>query len=59
MTQHFAVPVGEIRLVIYDIRVDSESYKKLQVIEVGEDNYCLAGTALQRSVATGDVGDGG
>ena len=25
MTQHFAVPVGEIRLVIYDNRSDSES----------------------------------
>lgn len=41
MTQHFAVPAGKIRLVIYDIRKDSESYNKIEVIEIGEGNYCL------------------
>lgn len=41
MTQHFAVPKGEIRLVIYDDRPGSESYGKIKVIDVGENNYCL------------------
>ena len=41
MTQHFAVPVGKIRLVIYDDRKDSISNGKVEVIEIGENNYCL------------------
>lgn len=41
MTQHFAVPVGKIRLVIYDDRKDSSSSGKIDVLEIGEDNYCL------------------
>jgi len=41
MTQHFAVPVGEIRLVIYDDRKNSITYKKIDIIEIGESNYCL------------------
>lgn len=41
MTQHFAVPVGKIRLVIYDDRENSVSNKKLETLEIGEDNYCL------------------
>lgn len=41
MTQNFAVPVGMIKLVIYDDRENSKSYGKLDVIELGEDNYCL------------------
>lgn len=41
MTQHFAVPVGTIRLVLYDDREGSASNDKTAVIEVGEDNYSL------------------
>jgi dTDP-4-dehydrorhamnose 3,5-epimerase len=41
MTQHFAVPVGSIRLVIYDDRMNSISCGNLEVIEVGEDNFSL------------------
>jgi len=42
MTQLFAVPFGKIRLVLYDNRKNSKSCGKLEVIEIGEDNYCLA-----------------
>jgi len=41
MTQNFAVPVGEIRLVIYDGRKESPTYQELQEIELGEDHYSL------------------
>ncbi len=41
MIQHFAVPVGNIRLVIYDNRNGSATNKKLQVLEIGESNYSL------------------
>lgn len=41
MTQHFAIPVGKIRLVIYDERENSESFRKIEVLEMGEDNYSI------------------
>ncbi|MFZ3122449.1 MAG: dTDP-4-dehydrorhamnose 3,5-epimerase family protein [Thermodesulfovibrionales bacterium] len=41
MTQHFAVPVGDIRLVIYDDRKNSVSCGKLEIIEIGESNFSL------------------
>jgi len=41
MTQHLAVPIGKIRLMIYDDREESKTFKKVDVIEMGEDNYCL------------------
>ena len=41
MTQHFAVPVGKIKLVLYDTRVTSSTYDKIEILESGEDNYCL------------------
>ncbi len=41
MIQHFAVPIGKIRLVIYDNRKSSASCEKVEVIDIGEDNYCL------------------
>ncbi len=41
MTQHFAVPKGKIRLVVYDDRTKSESYKNIEIIDIGENNYCL------------------
>lgn len=41
MTQLFAIPIGRIKLVIYDDRKNSSSYGKVEAIEIGEDNYCL------------------
>ena len=41
MTQAFAVPVGKIELVIYDDRQDSQTRGQTEVLEIGEDNYCL------------------
>lgn len=41
MTQHFAVPVGKIKLVIYDDREDSQTQSQLEDLEIGEDNYLL------------------
>ncbi|MCX5782688.1 MAG: dTDP-4-dehydrorhamnose 3,5-epimerase family protein [Elusimicrobia bacterium] len=41
MTQHFAVPVGEIVLVIFDDRANSKTRGVVQKINTGEDNYCL------------------
>lgn len=41
MTQHFAVPVGKIKLVIYDEREDSATKGQVSEMEIGEDNYCL------------------
>jgi len=33
---------GMVKLVLYDIREDSSTYKQTQEIFIGEDNYCLA-----------------
>ncbi|KJR99405.1 MAG: dTDP-4-dehydrorhamnose 3,5-epimerase [Peptococcaceae bacterium BRH_c4a] len=41
MTQHFAVPVGSIRLVIYDDRKNSGTCGNIEELEIGEDNYSL------------------
>lgn len=41
MTQNFAVPVGTIKLVIYDNRDGTTSYGRTEVMEIGEENYCL------------------
>lgn len=41
MTQYFAVPVGEIKLVIYDDRDNSSTKGKIYELELGEENYCL------------------
>lgn len=41
MTQNLAVPVGRIRLVIYDDRKGSGTNGKLMDIVTGEGNYCL------------------
>ena len=41
MTQHYAVPVGNIKLVLYDERAESNTYGKIQEVRMGEDNYCL------------------
>ena len=41
MTQHFAVPVGKIRLVLYDNRENSITRERVEALEIGHDNYCL------------------
>ncbi|TAN45271.1 MAG: dTDP-4-dehydrorhamnose 3,5-epimerase [Nitrospirae bacterium] len=41
MTQHFAVPQGKIRLVVFDDRQGSSTLGKVEVIETGEDAYSL------------------
>ena len=41
MTQHFAVPVGKVKLVLYDGREGSQTYGKVEVLQIGEGNYCM------------------
>ncbi len=41
MTQCFAVPVGMIKLVIYDDREKSLTKGEAWEMELGEENYCL------------------
>ena len=41
MTQHLAVPVGNIRIVIYDDRPDSPTSGQTQEFEIGAQRYCL------------------
>lgn len=41
MTQHLAVPIGRIRLVMYDDREASPSRGQVEVLELGEDVYSL------------------
>jgi dTDP-4-dehydrorhamnose 3,5-epimerase len=41
MTLNYAVPVGEIKLVLYDDRADSETRGQLMEVYLGERNYVL------------------
>lgn len=41
MTQNLVVPIGRIKLVLYDSRQNSTSYRNIKVLQIGEDNYCL------------------
>jgi len=41
MELNYAVVSGNIKLVLYDARVDSPTHKELQEIFMGEDNYVL------------------
>lgn len=41
MVQNIAVPIGKIRLVIFDDRPESETRGAVQVIDTGELNYGL------------------
>lgn len=41
MNQNFAVPVGEIKIVIYDDRDNSSTKENIQTIEVGFNKYSL------------------
>lgn len=41
-TQHFAVPVGQLRVVLYDDREDSPTRGRVQQVELGRpDHYAL------------------
>lgn len=40
-TQNYAVPVGMIKLVLYDNRQDSGSFGQVLELFTGELNYCL------------------
>ena len=41
MTLNYAVPVGMVKLVLFDGRDDSPTYRQLMELFVGELNYCL------------------
>jgi dTDP-4-dehydrorhamnose 3,5-epimerase len=41
MEINYAVILGNIKLVLYDDRKDSPTYKEIQEIFMGEDNYVL------------------
>lgn len=41
MTLHYAVPIGNIKVVIYDDRKNSKTRGEVQEVFMGEDNYCL------------------
>jgi dTDP-4-dehydrorhamnose 3,5-epimerase len=41
MKQHFAIPLGSIKLVIYDNREKSTTYDQIMEISVGENNFAL------------------
>jgi len=41
MTLNYAVPVGHIKLALYDERPDSPTNGEVQELFLGESNYCL------------------
>jgi dTDP-4-dehydrorhamnose 3,5-epimerase len=41
MTLNYAVPMGQIKLVLYDDRPDSPTAGQLQELFIGRDNYAL------------------
>ncbi len=41
MIQYFVIPMGMIKLVLSDGRKGSPNHGKEDVIETGDDNYCL------------------
>ena len=41
MVLNYAVPHGEIKLVLYDDRSSSPTCSEIQEIHMGPDNYCL------------------
>ncbi|MFZ5816090.1 MAG: dTDP-4-dehydrorhamnose 3,5-epimerase [Bacillota bacterium] len=41
MVLNYAVPVGRIKLVLYDDRLDSPTKGELMELFIGEGNYCL------------------
>lgn len=41
MTLNYAVPVGNIKFVLFDERENSPTKNELMELFIGEDNYCL------------------
>jgi dTDP-4-dehydrorhamnose 3,5-epimerase len=41
ITQHFAVPMGQLLLVIYDDRENSSTRGKINEFVIGDQHYCL------------------
>lgn len=41
MTLNLAVPLGSVKLVLYDDRQESPTRGKIQELVIGENNYCL------------------
>ena len=41
MILNYAVPLGKIKLVLFDDREGSASHRQIQEIFLGPDNYCL------------------
>ena len=41
MVLNYAVPVGNMKFVLYDDRTDSETQGMVQELFLGPDNYCL------------------
>lgn len=56
MTQRLAVPVGEIKLVVYDGRPDSATKGAVQEITTGVDRYALV--VLPPNIWYGFTGNG-
>tara|TARA_B100001146_G_C16013590_1_gene361966 strand:+ start:89 stop:538 length:450 start_codon:yes stop_codon:yes gene_type:complete len=38
-TQNICVPIGKIKLVLFDSRKNSKTFKKLEIIELGRPNF--------------------
>ncbi len=56
MTLNYAVPVGMVKLVLYDMRKNSPTKGVLQELFIGEDNYCLV--KIPKGIANGTKGMG-
>ena len=41
MVLNYAVPIGNIKFVLYDGRENSTTFREVQEIFMGPDNYCL------------------
>ena len=55
--QHFAVPAGAIKLVLYDDRTSSPTKGQVQEIEMGRTQYCLVRIPPQVWYAFGAIGE--
>lgn len=40
MVCNLIVPIGNIKFVLYDNRIESKTFKKFQQITLGKNNYC-------------------
>lgn len=51
---NFICVYGMVKIVLYDMRENSSTYKKIQEIFIGEDNYCLV--HIPAGIANGTKG---